>query len=147
MSMNLAGSGKGPRAEMNVTPLIDVLLVLLIIFMIINPFVPLGEQALIPQPPNKKDWAPDQPIRTVVLQMSAQPGHQPTLRINDQDVSWQDLRARLKSVYENRVEKVLFVKADDSIDWENVAQAIDLAHGAGVDRVGLVTARIEQAQR
>lgn len=146
MAMNLGASGK-TQAVMNVTPLIDVLLVLLIIFMIITPLTPMGENALIPQPP-KNDNLPDivQP-RTVVLQLSPDPGNLPALRINGQPTDWKDLNKQLKAIFDQRREKVMFVKADETLEWEPIANAIGIAHIAGVDNIGLVTARIEQAQK
>jgi len=128
---------------MNVTPLIDVLLVLLIIFMVITPLTPKGLQALVPQPPPKDQKVQPSTDRTVVLQLINQPGDKPALKINQDDVTWDTVRGRLEDIYKTRAEKVMFVKADDDIDFRWVAQAIDLAHSAGVDKVGLITAKIE----
>jgi biopolymer transport protein TolR len=127
---------------MNVTPLIDVLLTLLVIFMIISPVTPRGENALIPQPPPKHEQ-PQPNNRSVVLQVLVGPGGQPELKINQQDVSWPDLTHRLVTIYETRAQRVLFIKADDNVAWQNVATVIDKAHAAGVDKVGLITAKIE----
>jgi biopolymer transport protein TolR len=136
----VAQSGK--FGGMNVTPLIDVLLTLLVIFMIITPVTPKGDTAEIPQPPPKH--APQQQNnRSVVLQVLATKNGQPRLEINHQDVSWQDLNSRLVDIYKTRAQKVLFVKADDSVPWQDVAMVIDDAHAADVDHVGLITAKIE----
>ena len=136
-------SGGGMLGSMNVTPLIDVLLTLLVIFMIISPVTPKGENALIPQPPPKNSQ-PQQNSRSVVLQVLAPPsGGQPELEINQQSVSWNDLDSRLVDIYKTRAQKVLFVKADDNVPWNDVVSVIDDAHGAGVDHVGLITAKIE----
>jgi len=145
MAMNLGTSGK-TQAVMNVTPLIDVLLVLIIIFLIITPFTPTGEKALIPQPPLKD--LPDivQP-RTVVLQLAPNPGNPPALSINGQAANWDDLNKQLKKIFDERCEKVMFVKADETLEWEPIAKAIGIAHIAGVNNIGLITARIEQAKR
>jgi biopolymer transport protein ExbD len=129
---------------MNVTPLIDVLLTLLVIFMIITPITPLGEKALIPHPPPKHE-KPQLNNRSVVLQVLTGPQGQPELKINQQDVSWQDLTNRLVTIYETRGEKVLFVKADDDIPWQDVAMVVARAHNAGVDKVGLMTAKAESS--
>ncbi len=145
MAMNLGASGK-THAVMNVTPLIDVLLVLLIIFMILTPLTPMGERALIPQPA-RPDTPPDPTPRTVVLQLSPEAGDKPSLRINGEPTDWKDLDKRLKLIFENRREKVMFVKADEKLEWEPIANAIGIAHIAGVDNIGLITARIEQAQK
>ena len=135
------GSGGGILGTMNVTPLIDVLLTLLVIFMIISPVTPRGDSALIPQPP-PKHAKPQPNNRSVVLQVVAGPGGQPRLEINQQNVNWPDLDNRLLDIYKTRAQKVLFVKADDNIPWQAVATVIDDAHGAGVDHVGLITSKI-----
>jgi biopolymer transport protein TolR len=141
--MQFVGKG-GTFGGMNVTPLIDVLLTLLVIFMVISPVTPLGEAAQIPQPPPKT--APKQQNnRSVVLQLVGNGNAQPRLELNHQDVSWNDLDNRLVQIYETRAQKVLFIKADNSIPWQDVATAIDDAHAAGVDHVGLITAKIEEA--
>jgi biopolymer transport protein TolR len=132
----------GRFGSMNLTPLIDVLLTLLVIFMIITPTTPLGEKALIPHPPTKH--AKQQlNNRSVVLQVLAGPDGQPEFKINQQNVAWPDLTKRLVTIYETRAEKVLFIKADDSLPWQDVAAVVAKAHNAGVDKVGLITANIE----
>jgi biopolymer transport protein TolR len=135
------GAG-GKFGMMNVTPLIDVLLTLLVIFMVITPVTPLGEKALIPQPPPKQS-RPQQNNRSVVLQLVAVQGQRPQIKINQQSVTWPDLINQLTKIYETRAQKVLFIKSDDNVSWQNVAAVIDTAHAAGVDKVGLITAKIE----
>src|SRR6185437_9844586 len=117
MAMTM-GSGKSIVSDMNVTPMIDVLLVLIIVFMVINTAsVSTGLEALAPKPPVNSD-AP-QP-RTVVIQLAEAQGGRPTLKINQEPVTWDGLRARLIDVYKTRAERVLFVKADSDVEFDEV---------------------------
>jgi len=142
MAMTTAGPG-GLTADPNVTPLIDVLLVLLIIFMVITPLTPKGLDALVPQPPPPNAPKNVSMDRTIVVQLLKGSGGRVALKINQDDVTWQTLQGRLEEIFKTRAEKVMFIKADNDLEFAEVAQVIDVAHAAGVDKVGLITAKIE----
>jgi biopolymer transport protein ExbD len=143
MGMAIGGKG-GQTCEINVTPMIDVLLVLLIIFMVITPVVPKGLDALVPQPPPPNQPKNTQPDRTIVVQVIDRgPGQEPGVKINQDDVTWDTLQGKLTDIFKTRAEKVMFVKGDDNIPFADVANVIDIAHASGVDKVGLITAKIE----
>jgi biopolymer transport protein TolR len=143
MGMAVGPSG-GQSCEINVTPLIDVLLVLLIIFMVITPLTPKGLDALVPQPPPPNAPKNQSNDRTIVVQVIDKgPGQTPGLKINQDDATWDTLQGRLTDIFKTRAEKVMFVKGDDNIPFADVANVIDIGHASGVDKVGLITAKIE----
>ncbi len=142
MTMNYAGNGS-MQSDINVTPMIDVLLVLLIIFMVIVPVTSKGESALAPQPASHAVLAPENPV---VLEVLNGPSGTADFRINQQPVSRQDLPARLAAIFANRARRVLFVKGDDQLAFTQIAEAIDISHAAGIERVGLITPKTAQAR-
>ena len=139
MAFSMAGGGVS-RPQINVTPLIDVLLTLIVMFMlVVSMDKQYQESVQIPHP--QTDGKPNpQPERTVVVEIvgTAQNG-QPTLKINRQDVRWENLETQLARIYLTRAEKVAFVRGDADVDFQYVAEVIDVAHHAGVQRIGLLT--------
>jgi biopolymer transport protein ExbD len=135
------GSAGGNMSEINVTPMIDILLVLLIIFMVIVPVTPKGLDALVPQPP-KTPLLPT-PERTIVVQVFSRPGALPAYKINDFDVTHAELLSKLTEIYSNRAERVMFVKGDDNVSFSYIADVIDIGRTANVDHIGLMTPKIQ----
>ena len=142
------GKGKGVMSEPNIVPLIDILLVLIIIFMVVTPLIPKGLDALVPQPPPPDQQQVDVDLRTVAIQLECANVRCTgvLLKINQQDVTWETLGPRLQDIFKTRAEKVAFVKAADDLEFSHVARAIDIAKGAGVDKIGLITAKIEMGE-
>ena len=141
MSMAVGGSKGGPTSEINMTTLIDVLLVLLIIFMVITPLVPKGLDALVPQPnPNKTPPPQSEIDKTIVVSVD----NQKHLKVNQDDVTIDQLHDKLMDIFKTRAERVIFVRGEDEVLFQDVAQIIDVAKGAGIDKVGLITQRLEE---
>ncbi len=136
------GTGGVEMSEPNVVPFIDVLLVLIIIFMVITPLTPKGLEALIPQPapPDQKPSAADQRTVVVVIERDG------SMFINQEPTDETRLGPRLEDIFKTRAERVVFVKGDPELEFQSVARVIDIAKGAGIDKVGLMTAKIEAGQ-
>lgn len=131
MAMSLGGSSH-PKAEMNVTPMIDVLLVLIIIFLLVTPTLSTGLKAHVPQNPDQKSTTPIDDIVISVLGNG-------TVRLNQETLAVADLDERLKMVFKNAANHVIFVRGDKNLDFHYIAEVIDIAKGAGLDRVALMT--------
>jgi len=136
------GSSTGSMSSPNVVPLIDILLVLIIIFMVITPLTPKGMDTLVPQPSPNQQQNVELENKTVVVQVLK--GDK--LKINNEDATWDTLGPRIEQVFKDRAEKVAFVKGDNDVLFMSVARAIDIMRGAGIDKVGLITAKLEAGQ-
>jgi biopolymer transport protein TolR len=142
MSMAVGGGSGGPRADINMTPMIDVLLVLIIIFMVITPLTPKGLETLVPQPPPPGAQQNQSDQRTVVIVINKDR----SMQINQENTTEAALGPRLEEIFKTRAERLVFVKGDPDLEYRYVATAIDIAHGVGIDRVGLMTAKVEAGQ-
>ena len=133
MGMAVGGSKHGPVSDPNIVPLIDVLLVLIIIFMVITPKVPTGLPTLVPPPQSK----PEPPNPRMIAVQVMQGGK---LMINQDQSDWNALGTRLSDIFKDRADKVAFLKGAEEVPFAEVARAIDIMRGAGIDHVGLITA-------
>jgi biopolymer transport protein TolR len=138
MAMAVGKKG-GAMGDINVTPLIDVLLVLIIIFMVITPRTPYGLDALVPQPNPNAPKNEDIISRTIVVTVDAQG----KVAINQQPVQIAELSQKLIDIFKTRNDRIIFVKGDPNLTFGDVAQIIDIAKGAQIDKIGLMTAAME----
>ncbi len=136
MGMAVGGGKGGPKSDINITPYIDILLVLLIIFMVITPFTPHGLEVRIPEK------LPDNVTQDVLSHFT---GIVVTIKsdgsilVNKDPVNMESLGQRLLSIYSTRSDKTLFVRGDKDAFYGDVAKVIDIAKGAGVEEIGLMT--------
>jgi biopolymer transport protein TolR len=136
MGIAVGGSKHGIVVELNVVPLIDILLVLLVIFMII-PHHQTGLNAEIPQKAAASPAGPEPYV--VVVQVLADG----SLRINQQTVEWDALRDRLEEIFKMRANRTAFIRGDAAVEFQLIARVIDVMHGADISSVGLMTPQLE----
>ncbi|HEV2990212.1 MAG TPA: biopolymer transporter ExbD [Candidatus Angelobacter sp.] len=135
-----SGSQEKVSSEINVTPMIDVLLVLLIIFMVIQPEIKLGETTEIPHSDTQKIQTAHPPGVVIGLYQGDE-GRMPRIKVDQEEVAWNDLPRRLQEIYKTRAEKVAFLRGDPEVEFQFVVDVVDMTHLAGVDRIGLLPSR------
>jgi biopolymer transport protein TolR len=135
MSMSVGGK-KGSMSDINITPYIDILLVLLIIFMVITPVRQMDLDVKVPQTSNEKGGEPDPNVIVVSIGESAR------IAINQEETSIGNLGSKLQEIYSKRANKNMFVSASAKLPYGDVVHVIDIAKGAGVGDIGLLTEEI-----
>jgi biopolymer transport protein ExbD len=140
MSMNVGGSKAGPMVDMNVTPLIDVLLVLIITFMVVTNRTPNGLDAIAPQ--SRQNESKNQDVDTHTIVVSVEPGNH--IKINETPVDENALGSQLDDIFKTRNDRIIFIKGDPSLPFANVARVIDIAKGVNIDKIGLITHNLEE---
>ncbi len=144
--MSFSNGNSNQTSEINVTPLIDVLLVLLIIFMVLTPLKQLGLKAVTPQPAAQNASSIPAPTTVVFQVHSGVGGGAPTYSINQQPVAKRDIVSRLAAIYVNRSERVMFLKGDAGLEFSSIAEVIGMGRQAQVTDIAVLTPKTERGE-
>lgn len=134
MAMDVGGKGKGPKSDINVTPLIDVVLVLLIIFMVLTPSMLKNLPAMVPD--KSEESSPAMPTDSAIM---VEYTAKRELTVNSESVSIEALAAKLQERLKQRRQKVVFFKAEDKAPYGEVIRLLDIARGSGAETLAIVT--------
>ena len=132
-------AASGAKSDINITPLIDVMLVLLIIFMVVTPLAQMGLDISLPQPPPPNQ--PEQRSQSNQVVLALEEG---VVTVNKTPVAIEELGSRLRDVYQARSDKTIFVRATGGVAYGRVVQAMDIAKSAGVERIGIISDKMIQ---